>query len=269
MEISQAVKDLTSRWQERGVTDGDVLLLHSSVSRTMKMITERVPTFSLHHLLQSFVTAVGQSGTLLLPLFNFDFAVGRTFSYLSTPSQMGALTEVARGDARFARTQHPLYSFAVTGRHAEEFIRLTNQGALSDDGPFGLLRRLNGTIGVLDLEDQDSMTIYHHIEEVVGVDYRYHKWFESQYVDARGVTETRRYSLFVWDEKRRVRTDVNRAGELLWQRGRYLGDRPGVDAGFRTIKAQVMFDEVQDIIVRGKAADYLYSIGPDSNREQL
>ena len=269
MEISQVVNDLANHWRERGVTDGDVLLLHSSVSRTMKMITERVPTFSLQHLLQSFVAAVGQSGTLLLPLFNFDFAVGRTFSYLSTPSQMGALTEVARGDARFARTQHPLYSFAVTGRHAEEFTRLTNQGALSDDGPFGLLRRLNGTIGVLDLEDQDSMTIYHHIEEVVGVDYRYHKWFESQYVDARGITETRRYSLFVWDEKRRIRTDVNRAGELLWQKGCYLGDRPGVNTGFRTIKAQVMFKEIQDVIIQGKAAEYLYSISPDSNRGQL
>jgi len=30
-----------------------------------------------------------------------------------------------------------------------------------------------------------------------------------------------------------------------------------------------MFDEIQDVIVRGKAAEYLYSIGSDSNRGQL
>lgn len=268
VDTSQVVTNLTRLWQTHGVSNGDTLLLHTSVSRTMRAIRDETSEFKLEHLLQSFIEAVGQDGTLLLPLFNFGFAAGDVFDYRSTPSHMGALTEVARHDTRFARTQHPLYSFAVMGRHADDFTRLSNVGALSDDGPFGLLRRLDGKIGVLDLEDQDSMTIYHHIEEVVGVDYRYHKWFSGEYVDADGVKESRRYSLFVWDERRDVRTDVNRAGELLWNLGCYRGDRPGVDSGLRIIRAKEMFDVIRDVIVRGDAAQYLYSIGSRPTEDQ-
>ena len=77
---------------------------------------------------------------------------------------MGAITEVARNDSRFLRTKHPIYSFAAYGRLASAFALLNNTSALADDGPFGLLRRVDGKVAILDLDDQNSMTNYHHIE---------------------------------------------------------------------------------------------------------
>lgn len=231
----------------------------------MRESVARDPNFSVSDLLESFVRAVGEEGTLLLPLFNFDFCHGKTFDRANTPSMMGSLTECARRDTRFLRTRHPVYSFAVTGSKSEHFAALDNRSALADDGPFGLLRRLDGKIAVLDLDDQNSMTIYHHIEEVNAVDYRYHKSFTGRYIDYNGVASTKTYELFVWDEVQGVITDVNRAGELLWSQGLYTGDRPGVHSGLRTIRAQEMFHMVSQVINSGKAREFLYSISQEKS----
>jgi aminoglycoside 3-N-acetyltransferase len=251
---------LTRQWKDAGMHPADCVLLHSSISRTMRRARGVDSKFSVEGLLQSFLQAVGAEGTLLLPLFNFDFCSGAGFDIRTTPSTMGALTEVARNDSRFQRTKHPIYSFAVCGPLASSFVSLTNTSALADDGPFGLLRRVNGKIAVLDLDDQNSMTMYHHIEEVLGVSYRYHKRFDGEYVDALGNSTTKSFELFVWDEVQGIRTDVNRAGELLWQEGLYSGSRPGVDSGLRVIQARKMFDSIARVIDSGRARDYLYSI---------
>lgn len=261
-------QQLTEKWQQAGITDGDCVLLHSSVSRTMRLARKDDETFTLTDLLQTFINAVGDEGTLLLPLFNFDFCNGVPFDIRSTPSTMGAITEVARTDSRFQRTRHPMYSFAVCGRLASAFTSLSNISALSDDGPFGLLRRSDGKVAVLDIDDQNSMTIYHHIEEVVGVDYRYHKSFIGDYIDENGEVATRSFELFVWDESKGIRTDVNRAGELLWDKGLYSGFRPGVGSGLRVIRAQKMFDAIERVITSGMARDYLYSVETGNNSHE-
>lgn len=257
-------QELVRQWQESGICTGDTVLLHSSVSRTIRRCRQIEAEFSVENLLDSFLDAVGATGTLLLPLFNFAFCRGEAFDLRSTPSTMGALTEVARVDKRFQRTVHPIYSFAVSGTHAPLFQSLTNVSALADDGPFGLLRRLKGKIAVLDLDDQNSMTMYHHVEEVVGVDYRYHKSFTTSYTDHDGSISKRTYQLFVWDEKEAIQTDVNRAGEILWQAGLYSGVRPGMDSGLRVIDAQRMFEEVARLIKDGRAREYLYSVAGET-----
>lgn len=250
---------LAEQWTASGISEGDVVLLHSSSSRTINAHRENGETLALSQLLDSFLIAIGDSGTLLLPTFNFAFCEGQGFDFRSTPSKMGALTEFARLDPRFRRTKHPIYSFAVSGPHTESFVALTNLSALGDDGPFGLLRQLNGKIAVLDLDDQNSMTMYHHIEEVMKVDYRYLKSFSGPYTDEDGDTTFRTYNLFVWDEEKKVRTDVNRAGELLWAKHLYQGHRPGTASGLRVINAQQMFQAISEVIVADRAADFLYS----------
>lgn len=227
----------------------------------MREARKKFIAFSTGDLLQTFIDAVGPEGTLLLPLFNFAFCNGETFNRRETPSMMGSLTETARTDPRFKRTRHPIYSFAVTGPYAGEFAKLSNVSAFADDGPFGLLRRLSGKIAVLDLDEQNSMTIHHHTEEIVGVDYRYRKSFTGTYVDDDDSVSERTYEMMVRDELRGVETDANRAGDYLWSRGAYSGHRPGVGTGLRVISAQIVFIEIQKIILDGKAQDYLYSIG--------
>jgi aminoglycoside 3-N-acetyltransferase len=254
------LEDLKNRWLGAGIETGDTVLVHSNIKRTLVDFRRAGYPISPEDILQSFLAAIGPKGTLILPLFNFDFTQGIAFDIRSTPSHMGALTEAGRLRAEAVRTGHPIYSFAVIGDKARLFENVDNESGYSEQSPFGILRELDGKIAVLDLEDQNSMTFYHHVEEVKKVDYRYFKSFTADYTDRAGTTSERSYKLYVRDLERGVLTDVNPAGELLWSHGLYKGDRPRVGSGLRVIESRRMFEFVEDIIDQGKALGALYSL---------
>ena len=211
--------------------------------------------------LDSFLVALGESGTLMLPLFNFDFTKGVPFSFDETPSHMGALTELGRAHPGAVRTGHPIYSFAVIGREAQRFSGVNNFSGYGPDSPFAMLRESpNGKIAVLDLPDQHSQTFYHHVEEFCDAPYRYHKEFTAPYRDSDGVEEERTYGLFVRNIEEGVLTHVDPTGELMWKRWLYSGFRPGKGPGLRIVRAQRMFDFVAGIISAGGAEGRLYRI---------
>jgi aminoglycoside 3-N-acetyltransferase len=245
---------LIENWKKCGVESGDVLLVHTSLSRTLNNY-DTTPQV----VLESFLDILGPEGTLLLPLFNFEFTKGVPFDFHNTPSHMGALTEAGRLHPEAVRSGHPIYSFAVIGAQADLFD-VDNYSAYGENSPFAILRELDGKIGVIDLDDQNSMTFYHHIEEMHDVDYRYLKEFTGEYTDAEGKTETKTYAIFVRNLDMGVLTDVNPMGERLWEKGLYSGDRAKEKTGFRVISANEMYEEVSQVIQSGQAQKYLYSL---------
>jgi aminoglycoside N3'-acetyltransferase len=254
---------LVEDWRRGGIQEGDTVLVHSSLRKTFRKYLKHGIKLSVEDILFSFITAVGPSGTLLLPLFNFDFASGVPFDIRNTPSHMGALTEAGRKHPGAVRTGHPIYSFAVLGAHADRFQDVDNHSGYGADSPFAILRELDGNIAVLNLSDQDSMTFYHHIEEMHQVPYRYMKEFSGEYTDAEGVTTLRTYSLFVRDLEKGVLTHVNPMGELLWTNKLYKGERPNQGNGLRVISARAMYKFVSDIIETGDVKGLLYKIGEE------
>lgn len=259
------IQDLANEWKSAGVQEGDVLLVHSSIKRVFKRNLKLGIKLTPEDILQSFLNAIGTSGTLVIPLFNFDFANGVAFDIENTPSHMGALTEAARRHPKSLRTSHPIYSFAVIGPRAEEFANNDNVSGYGSDSPFAKLREMNGRIAVLDLPEQNSMTFYHHVEEMHKVDYRYHKEFTGSYIGKSGGSETKTYSLFVRNIEKGVLTHVEPAGELMWRAGLFSGCRLNEGCGLRTISAQDMYAFVADIIQTGKAKDILYRIDGGEN----
>lgn len=261
MDKSELVKE----WQEAGIQAGDVVLVHSSIRRTLKRFLKQGVKLGVEDILDSFLTAVGNSGTLLVPLFNFDFTKGIPFDIRTSPSQMGVLTEAGRLHPLAVRTGHPIYSFAAIGKQADAFRGLDNFSGYGSDSPFARLREQNGKIAVLNLPDQESMTFYHHVEELNEVPYRYHKTFTGNYTDAAGHTEVKTYGLFVRDLDKRVLTHVNPAGERMWQVGLYTGFRPDEGCGLRVVGARAMFDFVSEIIRSGNAKGLLYRVEGEMN----
>ncbi len=260
--VEMLVRNLARQWRDAGLEPGGTLLLHSSLRRTTRIVARAggEVASAAEVVLDSILEALGPDGTLLLPLFNFDFTTGVAFDIRATPSHMGALTEAGRLRPGAVRTGHPIYSFAVLGRQAGAFRGVENFSGYGPDSPFALLRAMSGRIGVLDLPDQHSMTFYHHVEEMKAVAWRYHKTFKGDYVDADGVRSTRQFGLFVRDLERGVVTDVDAMGEHLWSRGLYRGDRPGERSGLRLIDAGALFGATAEVIDQGLAKGLLYRL---------
>ena len=259
--MNELMNKLTLEWNKSGILEGDTVLIHSSLRRIIGKYKEQKFEINPTIILDSFLNAVGSTGTLVLPLFNFDFPNTRKFDIKNTPSQMGALTEQARLHPQSVRTGHPIYSFAIIGFNSNLFKELDNYSGYGYDSPFGILMNLNGKIAVLDLPDQNSMTFYHYIEEFHKVTYRYFKEFSGDYTNAKGQTHKKKYKLFVRNVEHGVMTHVNPAGELLWENKIYIGSKPGNGNGLRTAHARDIFDFVtKEIIQKNKAEGLLYRI---------
>ena len=253
MTADADITPLVEDWRAAGISEGDMVLVHSSTRRTLKR------GYSPEQIRDSFLEAVGPKGTVLFPLFNFNFCKGDAFDMRSSKSRMGALTEAARQHPEAVRTGHPAYSFAVLGAEAEAFRKVYNSSGYGTDSPFAMLHRRGGKIAVLDLMGQNSMTFYHYVEEMHRVFYRYHKVFTCPFTDWDGVTGERHFSIYVRDLERGVLTDVNPMDERLWDQGLYSGCRPGEGHGLRVIEARKMFDPVAQAITSGEVEGVLFS----------
>jgi len=258
--IISVYKFLENTWKSGGINPGDFLLLHSDLKSIYRYAKRSKTEIGPEDVLDSLLTYLGPQGTLMLPVFNFEYCNGRPFSMLTTTSQMGALSEAGRLHPDAVRTGHPIYSFVVIGNKSQSFQGLENYSGYGHDSPFALLKNMNGKIGVLNLPDQKSMTFYHYVEESCKVDYRYHKEFIGWYEFMNGMQCEKAFSIFVRDLERGVKTDVNRMGEYLWEKKIYSGSKYGVGVGFRSAPAKEVFDMVSNMILNGKALDYLYSV---------
>jgi aminoglycoside 3-N-acetyltransferase len=255
-----AVAFLSEEWRKSGVKPGDMLLLHSSTRATLRRLKKLGFAMEMETILDSFLHVLGENGTLLLPLFNFDFCAGVPFDIRTTPSQMGALTEAGRLHPGAVRTGNPIYSFAVLGKQRELFRGVDNFSGYGADSPFGILHRQEGKIAVLDLPDQQSMTFYHYVEESLSVEHRFHKRFSAPYTNFERETKERTYGLFVRKTEEGVVTHVDPMGEILWAKGLYSGARPGTGTGLRVIASRALYDEVASVIDQGKARGLLYEV---------
>ena len=108
-----AVNWLKKRWLSAGIEQGDTLLLHSNIRRTLGVLRRNGYEPSANAILESFIQSVGEQGTLVFPLFNFDFTSGVQFDIRTSKSHMGALTEEARLHPNAVRTGHQFIHFAL------------------------------------------------------------------------------------------------------------------------------------------------------------
>lgn len=204
---------LVSEFRALGLCAGDVLLVHSSY-KSFGGVEGGPPK-----VIDALLEVLGTEGTLIMPTFNFDFTKGKPWDVRSTPSQMGVLTELVRTDPRAKRVFHPIYSFAVIGKYADYLSGLRYKSSYERNSVFGKLRDLDGKIMVIGLSYTNSMTFFHHIEQMEGVDYRFLKQFTGQVTDENGVTYTDTFEMLVRDIDRGVVTEVDPMGALMEQAG--------------------------------------------------
>ncbi len=222
---------------ELGVEEGDTLLVHSSY-KSFGPVDGGPQT-----VIRALETALNTDadGTLIMPTFNFDFNKGQPWDVRTTPSKMGVLTELVRLDPRAQRVFHPFYSFAVLGKHAGMLGSLRYKSAYERNSVFGKLRDLDGKIMVIGLSYTNSMTFFHHIEQMEGMDYRFLKRFTGEVTDENGNTYTDTFEMLVRDIDKGVITEVNPMGALMEQAGVIKSAKIG-EADVKLMKANEVYE---------------------------
>ena len=249
-------EELIEGFRNLGVAEGDTLLVHSSYKSLGEV--DGGP----QAVVRGLETALGAEGTLIMPTFNFDFNQGKPWDVRKTRSKMGALTEVVRTDPRAKRVFHPFYSFAILGKHAEMLGSLRYKSAYERNSVFGRLRDLDGKIMVIGLSYNNSMTFFHHIEQMEGVDYRFLKQFTGEVTDENGNTYTDTFEMLVREIDKGVMTMVDPMWALMEEAGVIQSAKIG-EADVKLMKA----NEVYEFTAREMKQDphLLYYIKKDEN----
>ncbi len=214
--------DLVIGFSDLGVDTGDTILVHSSYKAFGGV--EGGPQTVIDSLLE----VLGEEGTLIMPTFNFDFCKGAPWDVRNTLSQMGVITNMVRENPEAKRVFHPIYSFAIIGEHAETLTRERYKSSFEKKSLFGKLRDLNGKIMIIGLSYTNSMTFFHHIEQMEGVDYRYLKAFTGTVTEQNGEAYEDTFTMLVRDLDKGVITEVDPMGKLMEEAGlvsiRQIGD---------------------------------------------
>lgn len=255
------IKDYISRFLIDGnVNRGDIVLIHSNISELYRNLIRENFKFDLDDILDIFIEHIGPKGTLVFPTFNFSFCNGKFFSSKDTVSEMGSLSELARIRAKKNRTWHPVYSFALLGNIPEKEIQKKNYSAYGEDSIFNWITKVEGKIVIINLTDQNSMTYYHHIEEIMNVKWRFHKNFTGEYIDFNQIAKKTTAKIFVRDIAKGIKTDVNNMEKILWSKNLYKSKYLNKKKGCRSIQVKDLKKEVTDIIKLNKAKGILYRI---------
>lgn len=196
-----------------GMESPDTIFVHSAYSSL-----GRVPggvEGGPQAVIDSILEIVGSNGTLIMPTFNYDFLKGVPWDIRSSPSQMGALTELVRLDPRAKRMFHPIYSMTAIGKHADELAAHRSQDCFGETTIFKKFRDWDAKILIIGLPYSKSITFLHHCEQAAEVDYRFLKEFKGTAIDIEGKPHEDAYTMFVRDVDRGVVLDFEPIGALL------------------------------------------------------
>ncbi|MBW3762570.1 AAC(3) family N-acetyltransferase [Aeromonas jandaei] len=129
---------------------------------------------------------LGDEGTLLVPAFTYSLTRQVCFDRVTSPSEVGLMTELFRTLPDVGRTRDPIFSMAVWGVGRDEIITAGGHDCFGQDSPFAWLAAHDGWIAGFACHP-DRITFTHYVEQQLGVDYRFMKRFEGEVCDGGAV----------------------------------------------------------------------------------
>ena len=191
------------------IQKGDILCISSDITKLLAKCRENKEVFNPNLFIDIIKEKIGSKGTILFPTFNWDFCKGKKFDYYKTPSQVGALGNVALKRKDFRRTRHPVYSFAVSGYDQKYLCNLKNVSAWGTKSPFSYLYLKGAKYFFIGIDYKKGFSIDHYFEERVGVDYRFFKNFTGLYSDENGKEKRVTFKMYVRKLEKNVYTAIH------------------------------------------------------------
>lgn len=159
------IKDI----KDMGINSADTLMIHSSL-KSVGDVEGNGET-----VLSAFMEVVND-GLLVFPTHTWGFIREDedVFDKNNSDSNVGMLSNLARKNPNFIRSNHPTHSVCAYGKNANEYILLDDNSSTPTDpnGCFGVLKDMNAKILFLGAKLSKN-TFVHSIEEYMNVPNRF------------------------------------------------------------------------------------------------
>ena len=180
---------LITALRQVGVQTGDIIFTHVDLAALgMPELTNanlpsrnrRALGEAICRLLYTAVThVIGEGGTWLVPTYSYSFGKQQIYDPATTPSSVGTFTEWFRQQAGVMRSADPMFAVAGIGPQTAALFADLPHDCFGPDCIYDRLHRANAKIVNLGVGVRD-MTFLHHVEQSVGVPYRFKKLFLGQ-----------------------------------------------------------------------------------------
>lgn len=177
-----------------GVTEGDVIFVHSALSRIGDV------EGGAETVVDALMETVGVAGTIVMPAFTSaeDFILeskrGAILDLRTSASRTGKITEALRQRPNVYRSSHPFSSCIAWGHYAEYITadHAADARIWHERSPLARVLELQGTIVGLGT-DVGTVTLYHCAEDLWGsFPFRtYGEKFIARYIDSTGTLVAR------------------------------------------------------------------------------
>lgn len=206
MTADYTYEDILKAYAAIGVKRGSTVMLRTDL-RWLGRYAGATPTAVLAAHADALAELIDLSqGTLVFPTASASLCnTSIPFDSATTPSEMGVLTEYLRRLPQAARSFHPFVSYGAVGRLATEICGRTSRHSYGPETPEARLVDLDALDVSVGLHPRFTTSLVHHIEQVMGVPYRYTKEFEHPVVRENGVVTEPFYMLVRYLECELVR----------------------------------------------------------------
>ncbi|HHQ4687299.1 MULTISPECIES: AAC(3) family N-acetyltransferase [Aeromonas] len=168
-----------------GIARGSALMVHSD-AMAVAQFPGQSNNAGMHAFWSGIQEWLGDEGTLLVPTFTYSLTRQVCFDRVTSPSEVGLMTELFRTLPDVRRTRDPIFSMAVWGVGGDEIITAGGHDCFGQDSPFAWLAAHDGWIAGFACHP-DRITFTHYVEQQLGIDYRFMKRFEGEVCDGGAV----------------------------------------------------------------------------------
>tara|TARA_B100000963_G_scaffold350223_1_gene360216 strand:+ start:698 stop:1588 length:891 start_codon:yes stop_codon:yes gene_type:complete len=180
------------------ITKGSNIYVGIDILRIAKLL--KYNSKNLHNLadtiLKFLMKHVGKSGTIVIPVFNFECVSQNKFDRKNSVGQSGMFGNLLLKKFYKFRTRHPMYSFLVFGKKSKLYLKKDNIGATDKNSLWKNFNEDNFELITLGHHYVRSLTHVHYLENLINVNYRENKIFKVSYKDINGKVFVKNYSFF-------------------------------------------------------------------------
>jgi aminopeptidase-like protein/aminoglycoside N3'-acetyltransferase len=201
LQASYTRADLASALRAVGLAQGDIVFCHVALDALGQVTGATTPEERCALVLGALRDAIGNEGTVLVPTYTFSFCKQELFDPLQTPTSGGLWSPSAEFLEYFrtlpgvVRSDDPIHSVAGLGPQAQALLADVPPTCFGAGSVFARLRELDGKICMFGLPLEEA-TFRHHVEEMVGVPFRFQKLFTGQWRE-RGALQKRGWLYYV------------------------------------------------------------------------
>lgn len=170
--------DIVYALKNVGLEKGDSVFIHSNLGFFGKMKDATVSDDYNNFFKNAIFEIIGENGTLITPTFSFSFCNSKKFDVEQTPGVCGMFSEFIRKNNMSMRSNDPNFSISAIGKYAKFFTENCSSHSFGQSSFWERFLTKKGKICNFNFDS--ASTLFHHIEKILNVSYRFDKKFQGE-----------------------------------------------------------------------------------------